>query len=311
MGEVHHADDAEHHRVADGDETVDRTQRQPVDELLHEHAPIHEPAALRPPLAPDAIATIMPAIAPRRQRQAAGVNNRPAGAPAPRQASLAGARPHMRKPDDDPTMTGIDADDDAHHPDDDARRTPRRCGERHDDEMLNRVPPLVPPPGGADGPVVDARRFRDGMSRVAASVHVVTTDGPAGRAGFTATAVAPVTDSPASLLVCIDAAGRSARALAENGVFCVNTLAVSDRALAEVFAGRSGLAGEARFSAGRWGSLATGAPALETSLVAFDCRLVEARLVATHYVVIGAVVEVRLGPAATALAYRERGYHGL
>ena len=182
---------------------------------------------------------------------------------------------------------------------------------RHDDEMLNRVPPLVPPPGGADGPVVEARRFRDGMSRVAASVHVVTTDGPAGRARFTATAVAPVTDSPASLLVCIDAAGRSARALAENGVFCVNTLAVSDRALAEVFAGRAGLAGEARFSAGRWGSLATGAPALETSLVAFDCRLVEARLVATHYVVIGAVVEVRLGAAATALAYRERGYHGL
>ena len=163
----------------------------------------------------------MPAIAPRRQRQAAGVNNRPAGAP----ASLAGARPHMRKPHDAPTMTGIYADDDAHHPDDDAHRTTRRCGERHDDEMLNRVPPLVPPPGGADGPVVDARRFRDGMSRVAASVHVVTTDGPAGRAGFTATAVAPVTDSPASLLVCIDAAGRSARALAENGVFCVNTLA--------------------------------------------------------------------------------------
>ena len=120
-----------------------------------------------------------------------------------------------------------------------------------------------------------------------------------------------MTDSPASLLVCIDAAGRSARALAANGVFCVNTLAVSDRALAEAFAGHSGLSGEARFSAGRWGSLATGAPALETSLVAFDCRLVEARLVATHYVVIGAVVGVRLGPATTALAYRERGYHGL
>src|SRR5215218_7630721 len=181
----------------------------------------------------------------------------------------------------------------------------------NDDEMLNRVPPLVPPPGGADGPVVDALLSCDGMSRVAALFHVVTTGAPAGRAAFTATAVAPVTDRPASLLVCIDAAGRSARALAENGVFCVNTLSVSDRALAEVFAGRAGLAGEARFSAGRWGSLATGAPALETSLVAFDCRLVEARLVATHYVVIGAVVEVRLGPAAAALAYRERGYHGL
>ncbi len=154
-------------------------------------------------------------------------------------------------------------------------------------------------------------RFREGMSRVAASVHVVTTDGPAGRAGFTATAVAPVTDSPAALLVCIHAAGRSGEAIAENGVFCVNTLAAFDRDLAEAFAGRTGLAPRDRFAAGRWGRLSTGAPVLETSLAAFDCRLVEARLVATHYVVVGEVVDLSLGPHGTALVYRERGYHGL
>src|SRR5215204_6076762 len=129
-----------------------------------------------------------------------------------------------------PTMTRVERHDDA--------------VKRHDDEMLNRVPPLVPPPAGADGPVVDALRFRDGMSRVAASVHVVTTDGPAGRAGFTATAVAPVTDSPASLLVCINTASRSAQALLTNRVFCVNTLSAADLALADVFAGRSGLQGQ-------------------------------------------------------------------
>src|SRR5204862_97778 len=37
MGEVHHADDAEHHRVADGDEPIDRAERDPVDQLLDEH----------------------------------------------------------------------------------------------------------------------------------------------------------------------------------------------------------------------------------------------------------------------------------
>ena len=36
MREVHHADDAEHHRVADGDEAVDRAERDAVDELLDE-----------------------------------------------------------------------------------------------------------------------------------------------------------------------------------------------------------------------------------------------------------------------------------
>src|SRR5260221_13776907 len=36
MGEVHHADDAEDHRVADGNEAIDRTERDAVDELLDE-----------------------------------------------------------------------------------------------------------------------------------------------------------------------------------------------------------------------------------------------------------------------------------
>ena len=37
VGEVHHADDAEDHRIADRDEAVDRPQRQPVDELLEKY----------------------------------------------------------------------------------------------------------------------------------------------------------------------------------------------------------------------------------------------------------------------------------
>jgi hypothetical protein len=34
MGEIDHADDAEHHGVADGDEAVDGAQRDAVDQLL-------------------------------------------------------------------------------------------------------------------------------------------------------------------------------------------------------------------------------------------------------------------------------------
>src|SRR3954469_20675926 len=36
MGEVHHADDAEHHGVADGDEPIDRAERDAIDKLLDE-----------------------------------------------------------------------------------------------------------------------------------------------------------------------------------------------------------------------------------------------------------------------------------
>jgi len=158
---------------------------------------------------------------------------------------------------------------------------------------------------------LDPLLFREGMSRVAAAVHVVTTDGPSGLAGFTATAVTPITDSPASLLVCVNTAARSAQALLANKAFCVNVLAASDQDLADVFAGRTELHGPARFSAGEWDKLVTGAPALVTSLVSFDCRLSDARVVATHHVIIGEIVSIRLGETNPALVYQGRLYHEL
>jgi len=170
----------------------------------------------------------------------------------------------------------------------------------------------APSPSAATGAATpDAVLFREGMSRVAGAVHIVTTDGVAGRAGFTATAVTPVTDSPASLLVCVNTASRSAQALLANRVFCVNTLSMADRALADVFAGRAGLQGQERFTKGEWDKLATGSPALVSGLVSFDCRVSDARVVATHNVIIGEIVRIRLGRQEPALVYRERHYHEL
>jgi len=171
--------------------------------------------------------------------------------------------------------------------------------------------PASSSPAQAGARTLDPVLFREGMSRVAAAVHVVTTDGPSGLAGFTATAVTPVTDSPAALLVCVNTAARSAQALLSNGVFCVNVLGDSDRALADVFAGRTGLNGPDRFSKGEWGTLVTGAPALATSLVSFDCRLSDARVVATHHVIVGEILGIRLGEAKPALVYQRRLYHKL
>lgn len=163
----------------------------------------------------------------------------------------------------------------------------------------------------SDTPALDPSLFREGMSRVAGAVHIVTTDGPAGRAGLTATAVAPVTDSPASLLVCVNTSGRSAQALLANRVFCVNTLSAEDRPLAEIFAGRTDLHGQDRFSSGQWDKLLTGSPVLTTGLVSFDCRLTEARVVATHHVILGEIVAVRMGGPSPALVYQGRVYHQL
>ena len=155
---------------------------------------------------------------------------------------------------------------------------------------------------------IDPAAFREAMSRLGAAVHVITTAGPAGKAGTTATAVCSVSDQPAMLLVCLNRRSNSAPLLAQNGVFCVNTLGADEEKLADLFAGRSGVHLHERFSAGEWITLKTGAPVLASAVVSLDCRTIETKAMASHNVVFGAVEAVRIGQSGPALVYHERGY---
>lgn len=161
--------------------------------------------------------------------------------------------------------------------------------------------------GGAK-PVVDPALFREGMSHVVSAVHVITTGGPAGRAGFTATAVSSVSDAPPTLLVCMNVASSSAGRLAENGVFAVNTLAASQQAVAEACSGRTGLSGEARFGVGTWLEGEDGLPLLAGAVTVFRCRTVHAEKVATHLVIFGEVYAVETARDEHGLAYLRRHY---
>lgn len=158
--------------------------------------------------------------------------------------------------------------------------------------------------------VPEAAAFRDAMAEVASAAHLVTTAGPSGRAGMTATAIASVSDAPPTLLACIEAGSRTLAAIEASGFFCVNTLSALDYELAGVFSGRAGISGEARFARGEWTTLATGAPVLKSALVSFDCRLVAAHPVATHKVLIGEVVALGGGGAGEGLVYRKRRFGG-
>ena len=157
-------------------------------------------------------------------------------------------------------------------------------------------------------PMVEQGLFREAMSRYGAAVHVITTDGPGGKTGFTATAVCSVTDDPPTLLVCLNRKSQGTPVLTANGVFCVNTLAYNDEALSNVFAGRTGAKLAERFNVGEWHTLATGAPALMSAIVSCDCRVTEINSVGTHNVIFGVVQAVHLGPADPALVYHGRIY---
>jgi flavin reductase (DIM6/NTAB) family NADH-FMN oxidoreductase RutF len=155
---------------------------------------------------------------------------------------------------------------------------------------------------------VEPPLFRDAMCRLGAAVHVVTTDGPSGKTGFTATAVCSVSDSPATLLVCLNRNATSMPILRGNGVFCVNTLRAGEEVIADTFAGRTKIAREERFSSGQWTTLTTGSPALKSAVVAFDCRVIEVKAVASHDVYFGIVEAIHSGPAGAALVYHDRAY---
>ncbi len=158
----------------------------------------------------------------------------------------------------------------------------------------------------AEGP--DNAIFREALSRIAASVHIVTTDGPAGLAGITATAVASITLEPPMMLFCINKTSPSAVRMRENGVFCVNTLAALHEPLADIFAGRTGHRFNQRFTNGKWTKLVTGCPVLRGAAAVFDCRLVEAKEVMTHFIMIGAVEAVDFGSEGVGLTYARRKY---
>src|SRR6187431_562472 len=108
--------------------------------------------------------------------------------------------------------------------------------------------------------------FREAMSRLGAAVHVITTAGPGGKAGATATAVTSVSDAPPTLLMCLNRRSQTSPAVVENGVFCVNTLGASEAAIADMFAGRTGVSGSDRFGTGQWMVMATGSPVLVSAV---------------------------------------------
>ncbi len=159
---------------------------------------------------------------------------------------------------------------------------------------------------------VSQQEFRDAMARLGAAVNIITTDGPAGIGGFTASAVCSVTDEPPTILICMNRNATAAPRLKENGTVCVNVVGTSQREAAMVFAGVTKCPMEERFLAGTWTKLATGAPALDGALESIDCRVAEIVEKGTHLVIFAEVQAIRLGaPEEHALIYFGRDYHGV
>ena len=84
----------------------------------------------------------------------------------------------------------------------------------------------------------DALEFRTAISHLPTGVTVVTSTGPAGPAGLTASAVCSLSLDPVLMLACIDLGSRTLRAVRHSGLVGVNVLAHDQQALALRFASK-------------------------------------------------------------------------
>jgi flavin reductase len=156
--------------------------------------------------------------------------------------------------------------------------------------------------------MIDPLNFREGMSRLVGAVTVITTDGPAGPGGFTASAVCSVTDDPPMLVVCMNRNSRQHQIFSRNGVLCVNVLTAHQEKVSRTFSGAATV--EERFGVDQWASLETGAPALQNALVNFDTRIAQTIEAGTHSIFICSIVAIQVQPEAhPGLAYFGRKYH--
>lgn len=157
--------------------------------------------------------------------------------------------------------------------------------------------------------MVEAIDFRNAMSLLTSAVNVITTVGTSGRHGFTASAVCSVTDSPATLLVCMNKASRSYTYFIENKILTVNVLAAHHQSISKVFSSK--MSSEERFDHGVWTSLETGAPVLKDALVSFDCKIDQIQEVGTHAIFICSIVAIQQNQKKQSLVYFNRDYHNV
>ncbi len=169
---------------------------------------------------------------------------------------------------------------------------------------MNAHDPFIPPHASCDS-------FRAAMRHLASGVSVITTGHGEERTGLTATSVSSLSMEPPSLVVCINRASSTLRAMRDNRGFGVNFLASCHRDVAERFSGRGNLSGAARYQGSDWITLVTGAPLLSDALAAIDCTIDTIMEWNTHAVVIGRVEAVHQPGGAQALVHWRCGYRDL
>lgn len=158
---------------------------------------------------------------------------------------------------------------------------------------------------------ITREQFREAMGLFPGAVTLITAGEGTARRGLTATAVCSLTDSPPSLLVCVNAGTETCTAIRETGKFSVQLLSDEAEGLALHFAGAKGARGAEKFREGAWETCGSGLPRLGSALASIACEVTSDSLNGSHRVFIGKITDVRLAPERGALVYARSKFHAL
>jgi flavin reductase (DIM6/NTAB) family NADH-FMN oxidoreductase RutF len=158
-------------------------------------------------------------------------------------------------------------------------------------------PPTVPEK------TIDGKSFWGTLGQRAIGASIVTAQGADGPAGFLALSAAHVTANPPTMLVSIDDRTAALAALIHGRHFAINYLPADAQDIAEMFGGKGSVKGVDRFEAGRWHSLASGAPVFKDAVGVIDCVLEDTFRYAATTIAIGRVVDLAAKGDSEALVY--------
>lgn len=155
---------------------------------------------------------------------------------------------------------------------------------------------------------MDKQQFRDTMARLGAAISIVTSNGEAGLAGCTVSAICSVTDDPPTLLICLNRASRNNSVFRQNGRVCVNILAAQHEELARAFSAAEKPV-EDRFASGAWAIAANGCPLLQGASASVECDISEISEIGSHSVFFCRVTAARTSATGDGLIYFGRAFY--
>lgn len=139
-------------------------------------------------------------------------------------------------------------------------------------------------------------QFREAMAHLPAAVSIVTSNGKAGKVGLTVSSVNSVSDTPATLLFCVNRNSYVHDIIKQNGKVCINVLSHNQEELAKHFASMLNSTMEERFEWNIWKDGTDNQPVLQGAIASLQGNLIDTHSIGTHSIFIVELTHIDVTP---------------